>query len=391
MFCYNKVSLTMKQTYKKRQILFVITFSVLMIFSCMQKRYKEIITVQPEIDTSIFNRIDNTPDFNAMLASFSKVDNLYIMTFHGNFDGLIAYHHQQIMKYFENQARLDVEGTYCSLFKYRDKTGKIYFGRNFDNRDTDLLIGLFIPDSGYISIGFIPLIELKFDKNNPFNPDLKNHRLLLLHSAAVTVDGMNEKGVVVSVASVGKQEVIADTTKSYRFLLHLKRNILDHASDVSSAVEIAAAYNVFDNSLHHISHHLLIADASGKSVVLEWHDGQMQLIENPERWQIVTNTRMFARTDDALSTQCSRFRRIYNRLKSAPDTLDWRQCMDILGYTGQYNQLYYFDSGPMRVSTQWSAVFEINDRTVTICSQQDFEKAYRFELHDKAYYMQNVN
>jgi len=364
---------------------------LLVFFSCSEERYNKIIDMEFKVSASVFNRKDSAPDFKAMLSSFSAKDNIYIMTFNGNFDELISYHHKQIMQYFENQDNLKRESVNCSLFKYRDNTGHVFFGRNFDNRNTDVLIGLFIPDSGYLSIGFVPMTEFKFDEDNPFDPTLDKHRNLLLHSAAVTVDGINEKGVVVSVASISKQDVSPDSTKSYRFLLHLKRNILDHASDVSSAIDIASDYNVFDNSLHHIEHHILIADSSGRSAVLEWHDGRMQVIENNHSWQIVTNTKMYGMTDDQLSRQCNRFRRIYSELKNTPDTLTWQQSMDMLAGVKQIHKTYYFDSGPMVVSTQWSAVFDINERVLFVCKDRQYSKVYGFRLHNKEYYNNHLN
>lgn len=365
------------QIVRQRTIPVAVISLLMFCFSCSTERYTEIVNVEHVIESSIFERTDPAPDFEAMLSSYRHIGDLHIMTFHGDFDELIDFHHDQIMKYFANQDTLPTIPAHCSLFACRDNANQVYLGRNFDNRDTDLLVGLYIPDSGYVSIGLVPLIEFGFDEKNPFDESSDAHRQLFLHSPAVTVDGMNEKGVAVTVASVKRQMVQPDTTKSYRYLLHLKRDILDHAHDVRSAIEIASRFNVFDNGLHRISHHLLLADASGTSAVLEWVDGQMQVIEPSEEWQIVTNTPLYHRSAKELGSECVRYNRIYKGLISLPDTLSWSYCMDLLERAKQINQVYPFETGSMRVSTEWSAVFNLTERTVAVCTKHRYDKVYR--------------
>lgn len=362
-----------------------------MFYSCANNDYTEIVEVKNIVQPSIFDRKDGKPDFKAMLSSFSNIDGIYTMTFHGNFDELIAYHHDQIMKYFASQEKLKQDTLHCSLFAYFDKANGAYFGRNFDNRDTELLVGLFIPDSGYTSIGFIPMIELKFDKSNPFDSTSEIHRQILLHSAAVTVDGINEMGVTISVASVGRETVNPDTSKPYKFLLHLIRNILDHARDVNSAIEIASRYNVFDNSKHHISHHILIADPNGNSAVLEWKNGRMHVIRNSTNWQIATNTKLYNASAEKLCSESRRYNNLHYRLVNAQDTLTWQQGMDALQSVEQTNKVYYFESGPLHVSTQWSALFNLKTKTVSVCVNREFNRVYRFKLHSKQYYQSLSN
>ncbi|MBD3378518.1 linear amide C-N hydrolase [candidate division KSB1 bacterium] len=347
---------------------------------CSTERYIETVPVEHVIESSIFDRPDPAPDINAMLSSYRQVGDIHVMTFHGNFDELIDFHHDQTMKYFASQDTLNTAPIHCSLFACQDKANHVFLGRNFDNRETDLLVGLFIPDSGYVSFGLIPMIEFRFDEKNPFDPASEAHRQLLLHSAAVTVDGMNEKGLAVTVASVKRQHVEPDTTKPYRYLLHLKRNILDHATDVQSAIELASRFNVFDNGLHVIAHHILLADASGKSVVLEWHDGRMQVLENSGDWQIATNTAIYHRSDQELRKKCDRYSTILRGLTSRPDTVSWKNCMDLLEGAKQINQVYHFDSGSMRVSTEWSAVFDLTERSVAVCTKHRYDKVYQFGL-----------
>lgn len=49
------------------------------------------------------------------------------------------------------------------------------------------------------------------------------------------------------------------------------RLILDYADNVEEAVEIASGYDLHDSAK--TSYHYMVADASGKSAILEWVDG----------------------------------------------------------------------------------------------------------------------
>ena len=48
----------------------------------------------------------------------------------------------------------------------------------------------------------------------------------------------------------------------------LLRLILDYADNVEEAVEIAAAFDLHDSAM--TSYHYMVADASGRSAILEW-------------------------------------------------------------------------------------------------------------------------
>ena len=376
----------LKLTQAPIQFFYIIVFTLLILLSCADERYTEIIEIEHSLQPEIFNRQNSEPDLDAMLSSFDNFGSLNIMTYHGDFDVLVSLHHQQLMEYFEKKENLEKDSLHCSVFTFFDKDGGAYLGRNFDNKNTDVLVGLFIPDSGFASIGFVPLMNLGFDDSNPFNPDSAKHRQRLLYGPLFTTDGLNERGVAVTVASVGRQTVAADSTKAYKYMLHLKRNILDHAYDLKSAVEIASQFNVFDNGKHRLSHHLLIADSSGRSAVLEWHEGKMQVIRNKADWQIATNTEMYDVSDQDLCRSCGRYNSIYDMLSAAPDTFSWQYAMNALYSAKQKNNIYHFPSGPLNVSTQWSAVFELKERAVNVCLQSKYDKVYRFKLQSKEFY-----
>lgn len=355
----------------------IVCIVFILLSACSQDRYSELTPVHHlEIPDSDSVHLPE-PDLEGMLSTFQQVGDLYTMTYVGDFDALITMHHEQLMEYLARQDTQVNTQVHCSMFSYASEQTQL-LGRNYDNRRTELLVGLFYPYGGYRSLGLIPMTELGFTEERPFDPSRVEHREILLYAPLMTVDGINEKGVVVTVASASRQSVRADTMKPYRYLLHLKRNILDHAQDVGAAIEIAKGFNLFDNGKHSINHHILLADPSGRSVVLEWYEGEMQVLEKGDTpWMVITNTDMYQSTNTELAQSCRRYAAIESRLSISGETLSWQDGMDILGSAEQVNQRYELESGPLVVYTEWSAMFDLKALSIQLCLRGDFERVYQ--------------
>jgi len=82
------------------------------------------------------------------------------------------------------------------------------------------------------------------------------------------------------------------------------REILDHAATLEEAVDIVQHRDVFDQDVHTLSHHILIADAAGRSAIAEYTDGGWRIMENEKPWQIVTNTRLYGMTEEWMRSRC---------------------------------------------------------------------------------------
>jgi len=271
----------------------------------------------------------------------------------------------------------------CSMFQHTVAGEKRVLGRNFDHKPTEVLVSHCYPDSGFASIGFTPLNSLGFTEDTPFDPANDQHRQMLLYGPVTTVEGLNERGVCVTLASLGRHQVIPDPAKEPRFLIHLVREILDHAATIDEAVALAARYNVFDNGRDVISHHIFIGDPTG-SAVLEWQEGVMQVVPDDPggTGQIVTNSPLAGRGEEVRRDQCERYRILRQELTRAstrpPDPRpDWQQGLDALAAAAQHNARYVIDGEPWVVSTQWSTLFELSSGQAYICLQCDFDTVYR--------------
>lgn len=343
-------------------------------------RYGEIVTVTPQFDPAIIAAPprDSRERNQAMLATFQAHDDLQAMTFFGDFDQAVQFQHHQLMQQFGATGGGTQRG--CSMFEHRTGRESGLVGRNFDNRDSQVLVGWFYPQEGYASVALLPLADLGYTPDAPFDPDNEQHRKTLLYAPVMAIEGMNEKGVTVTLASLERRPVNQVPEREPRFLIHLVREILDHAGSVHEAVSIAEKYNVFDNGGDVISHHIFLADPRSGSAVLEWRDGVMHLVKDSGHWQVVTNSAMFEVPLEERRRNCARYAKLVKAMDRQDETMTWQQAMDALASAKQKNRTYHIDGRKLKVSTQWSAVFDTGRREVYLALAGDYRKIYRFAV-----------
>jgi choloylglycine hydrolase len=344
---------------------------------CAEDRYQETIAARPVLDAAAITSGQPT-DYDAVLASYQNVGDLHIITYNGSFDAMVEGQHRQLLELYRAFPEGLERRTGCSMFRYGASPGGLV-GRNFDNKYSELLVGYFYPPDGYASLGLVALMHLGYNEDKPFDPDNVSNRRSLFMAPPLTIEGLNEKGVTVTLASLDKREVWQDPERESRYLIHLVREILDHAANLDEAVAIAAKYNVFDNGLEVISHHIFVADPEG-SVVLEWRNGFMEVVRDPGDWQVVTNSPLVGVEDERRRKGCPRYDSLAGSMSRAAGAMDWRQGMDALAATAQRNRRYNLEGQDMLVSTQWSAVFHLEQMAAYVCLSGDYSKVYRLEF-----------
>jgi hypothetical protein len=343
-----------------------------------EERYVRTVDVAPN-HVPEFVDASGEPPWDAILGSLTSEGPVHALSFYGDFDPYVARHGRELIRFLQEPDAHIRRSTYCSMFHFAAADTTDLVGRNYDNVATDLLLGWFYPPDGYRSITLFPLSELGFDADHPFDPANRAHRNLLLNAPQLSVEGMNEAGVTITLASLGRSEVEQIEGRQPRFLLHLVREILDHAGSVHEAVDIASRYNLFDNGRTIISHHVFLAGPDEGSVVLEWHDGRMQIVSDGPDLQVVTNSDLADTPEGTRRQACSRYRRIAKGLDGA-DSLDWRGGLDLLAGAAQHGRIYRIDDRTLRVSTQWSAIFDLERREVRLCMHGDYGTVYRMRL-----------
>lgn len=162
----------------------------------------------------------------------------------------------------------------CSAFTAELENGDRIFGRNYDFARTNTCIVKTNPSHGYKSVSTIDLqfLGLKTDR------DVKGlmNTITALAAPFVPLDGVNEKGVACSIfmSYQGDETTVATNQKTDKpdiTSTTMLRLILDYAATVEEAVQLVEKYDLHDSA--QTSYHYMVADATGRSAILEWVNG----------------------------------------------------------------------------------------------------------------------
>lgn len=169
----------------------------------------------------------------------------------------------------------------CSSFTAITKNGDRVFGRNYDFSKTNTCI-VFTKGSKkrHATISSVDLQYLGMDVNKDVT-GLMN-KITCLAAPYAPLDGINDAGVSCGIYMTyqGGEKTIAtdqNTDKPDFTSTTMLRMILDYADNVDEAVEIAQKYDMHDSA--NTSFHYMVADATGRSAVLEWV-GENDLTDN---------------------------------------------------------------------------------------------------------------
>ena len=210
------------------------------------------------------------------LQSLEQIDPypLYVMDYRAEYDS-VTY------RKVPNLTGLIAESTWgCSLFTVFADSENMYFGRNFDWEFSPGLLLFTYPLDGYASVSMVDIDYLGFGDDLAFGlTDLPlSERAGLLNAPYLPFDGMNQAGLAIGMAAVPDGGMVDDPSKETIDSLMVIRKILDDAATVDEAVGIIEGYNIDMGSGPPL--HYLIAERSGRSVLVEFYQGEMVVIPN---------------------------------------------------------------------------------------------------------------
>jgi hypothetical protein len=174
---------------------------------------------------------------------------------------------------------------------------------------------------------------------------------------------MNEHGLVIGMAAVPDTAMPTDPTRETIGSLGVMREVLDHARTVDEAVAIFEQYNIDMSGGPTI--HYLIADATGRSVLVEFWDGEMIVQPNAQSWDMATNfVRATAKTPESM---CWRYRTISTAMNERAGTLTADDALALLGEVAQPN-------------TQWSIVYGMATGEIRVAMHGDYDHAHTLDF-----------
>ena len=144
----------------------------------------------------------------------------------------------------------------------------------------------------------------------------------------------------------------------------LPRLLLSKAKSVEEAIHYTEKYNFFYDVA---PLHYMVADASGHSAVIEFVDGKMVVTRAENKYQVVTNFTLF---DNPSKTGFGkdRYENILNALEKQEGIISEEEALELL------------KSNVIPGDEQWSAVYNLTKKTLSVTFLGDDENVHRFQL-----------
>lgn len=256
----------------------------------------------------------------------------------------------------------------CSTLTVSSPDGHQLFGRNFDWQTCNALVVTSNPSQGYASISTVNLGFIS-QAGGSLNQMLEQNDIRVLAALYAPLDGMNEKGLAVSVNMIQDNASInQDTEKPDLTTTTAVRLLLNKAASVDEALDLLRQYDLHASMGMMI--HFALADTTGKGVVVEYINNEMVVTETP----VVTNFYLAEGTKHGIGTQQSheRYGILTQELADHPTMTieDVRDAMDSVS-KDNFNEFE---------STEWSAVFDLNTGSAHYYHRENYENRYTFSI-----------
>lgn len=298
----------------------------------------------------------------------------------------------------------------CSSFTATAENGDVLFARNYDFSKTNTMLVFTEANEGrHATISTVDLQFLGVDVDQ--NMTSLMDKVICLAAPYAPLDGVNDAGVSCGIYMTyqGGETTVAtsqDTDKPDFTSTTLLRLILDYADNVEEAVEIASTYDLHDSA--NTSYHYMVADASGKSAILEWttdgatdttdNDGSTRTLkviyndqddhigerEAASDYQVITNFVLQPGYYDGVPAEekkgADRYDRLYEELqKTNALVADEQAAMDILSIVGRRS----WNNDDSNGCTVHSAVYNLTQKSVLWVSNENYDDPtaiYTFSL-----------
>lgn len=257
----------------------------------------------------------------------------------------------------------------CSTISARNAAGEALFGRNFDWEACEAMVVEAHPENGYASLSTVNMEFITQNAGTAVGMALRMEEVKTLAALYAPLDGMNEKGLAVSVNMIQDSATLEQHTgKPGLTTTTAVRLLLDKAGDVEQALALLRQYDLHASMGMMI--HFALADASGRSVAVEYVNHEMVVIETP----VLTNFYLAEGEKKGIGTRQSheRYDILTGRLEksAALSAQDMRDALDSVSKDnfGEFE------------STEWSIVFNQSTGEARYYHRENYETSYLFTL-----------
>lgn len=179
------------------------------------------------------------------------------------------------------------------------------------------------------------------------------------------MDGMNEHGFAIMIATANGSRGYKDNdTRLVMTDETIPTALLNKAANVHEATEWLSGITI-QQSTH--PSHFLIGDAQGNSAVIEWIEGEMQVITTNEDYQIFSNFVLY-NNPDFLGYGRERYLAYEEVLKETGGVISEGKAMELL------------KENTISAHACWSVVYNLTKGTMKVTFYNDYENVYEFTV-----------
>lgn len=179
------------------------------------------------------------------------------------------------------------------------------------------------------------------------------------------LDGMNEKGLCVSINMIEDSATIHQNTGLPNITTTTAvRLLLDKAANVKEALSLLSAYNLHASLNFMI--HFAIADAEGNSVAVEYVNNEMIVTNTP----VLTNFYLEKRKYGIGTSQSMTRYHVLMDTLSKQEIMTASEVRDALNSVSKHN--YHG-----RETTEWSIVFDQREKTAIYYHEENYKIGYK--------------
>ena len=312
-------------------------------------------------------------------------DGLYYMEYKGDdgFDGLMAkggiakadelagYAIEFLSKgHYKPEISTSKQAYGCSALTVNTPEGDILMGRNFDFTSAIGVIMHCIPDKGYETITTFNVEFYNFGEN--YKPEGFKNQYMALSVLFFALDGINEKGLAVADLMAGdnaqtNQESGKPALTTTSAICYLLKNAatVDEALDLLRGIDMHSDIGA--------AHHYAISDASGRSVVAEYVDNRLVVVESHSA---ANHYLCDEKRNVGLIEGDIRYEWLCRQYDACGGVMDEATLQKVIAAVSQPERENW-------LGTAWTMVMNLTHPSVTYYSRRHFDQPFHFELYGK--------
>ena len=256
----------------------------------------------------------------------------------------------------------------CSALTVRTPEGSVLMGRNFDFTSATGIVLHTVPEQGYETYTTFNTNFLGF--GDGWLPEGFKNQYMALSVLFFALDGINEKGLAIADLTAGDNaQTHQDNGKLALTTTSAICYLLKNAATVDETLDLLRGIDM--NSDIGAAHHFAISDASGRSVVVEYVDNQMEVVESVA---VANHYLCASKFNVGLIEGDHRYEFLCSQFDAAGGVLDKQQLTQTMASVSL---------PPMEgrhMGTAWTLVMDLTTPSVTYYSRRHYDKPFQFDF-----------